>query len=448
MSRRRIALGLVANAYDKLLIAGIQLLMVPVLLWQWGLHLYGCWLVLATVPGFLALADMGFSGAAYARMIGQVARGERAAAVRVLQTACQVLAIGSAVVLPAALAVIWAVPGGWLPTDAALSAEATRITLALLVLYGLTVFQAQLAGSAFASVQLAPLYAFTASHVALLENALLAGAAVAGLGPVGGAAGLLAGRVIGTVAQRLLLWRKAPWLRFGIAQADAAERRVLARSAAGMLAIPLGQALVLQGSVVALSAAAGSAATAAFVAARTLSRIGLQATQLLTHAVMPEFAAAHARGDRQSEAQLLLAVAGAALAAALPFALVIGLGGAWLIALWTGGAIVAPAGLMPAFAASVLASGLWTPMSTLMYSINRQDAFAWAYLLLGIAAVVMTVVLGRTLGATGAALTLAALDVVMLAVIARFARRHWLRGLPTAAVARALVTRGRAAMRR
>lgn len=442
-SGRRIAWGVAANLYDKLLIAGIQLLMVPVLVLHWGLHLYGCWIVLATIPSFLALADLGFGGAAYLRMIALVAQGKRDAAVVVLQTACQAVAVASAMVLPVALLAIWSVPDAWLPSDPALPPGDARLVLGLLVLYALAVFQAMLQGAGYASVQLAPLFAFTGAHVLLLESALLGIAVVTGHGPVAGAAALLVGRLTGIVAQWLVLRRHAPWLHFGVARADAAERRILARSAVGMLAVPLALATALQGSVIALGAAAGPAATPAFVAARTLSRIALQVTQLLTHALMPEFTAAHARGDRHGQAGMLLAVSGTAALAALPFALLIGLGGDWILRLWTGGAVTAPPGLMPAIALSIVFGGLWAPLSNLMLAIDRHAAFAWPYLLLASVSVGITYALGHVLGSTGAALALAGLDAAMCVVVGRFAAMHWLRGLPLGAVARGHMARVR-----
>lgn len=438
MSRRRIAWGAAANLYDKLLIAGIQLLMVPLLVLHWGLPLYGSWVLLATIPGVLAVADLGFGGAANLRMVGLMALGKRDEAVVVLQTACQVVAIASTAVLVAAAFAIWATPASWLPAGPALPADDVRIVLVLLVLYVLAVFQSMLSGAAYASVQLAPLYALTAAHVTLLENALFVAVVTTGHGPVAGAGAMLAGRVVGTIGQRVLLRWRQPWLRFGVARADSGERRLLARSAIGVAAIPVSQALVLQGSVLALGAAAGPIATPAYVAARTLSRIGLQTTQLLTYAIMPEFTAAHARADRLAQTKMLIALIGTALLVALPFALVIGLAGDWLLARWTGGAIVAPPGLMPAIALTVALGGLWFPLSALMLAIGRQDAFVWAYLAGGLASVGMTYLLAQTLGATGAALAVAAMDGCMCVVVGSFAYRHWWRDLPIAPAVRSM----------
>lgn len=448
MRRRRILLGLASTVYDKLLIAALQLLMVPLLLTHWGVPLYGCWVILATVPAFLALADLGFGGAAFVRMTAMVARGDRDGAVTVLQTACQLVAGASLVAMTVGLMAIAAVPETWLPTDAEFPVSQARAVLAMLMLYTLVVLQSSLFSGSFSSVGLFPLYAFTNAHVYLLECVLIALVVIGGYGPVAAAVAMLASRLAGLVMHAALLRRREPWLRYGFARASRTERHILARSARGMLAVPLGQATALQGTVLALGAAAGPAAAPVFVAARTLSRIALQMTQLLNHALLPEFAAAQAKEDSRGQAAMLTAVIALSVAVSLPLAVVLAFGGDWILRLWTAGALVASAGLMPTLAMSVLLGGLWAPLSSLMYAVDRQDAFAWWYLGGGIVAVAVTAALASALGATGAALALAVLDGVMVAVVGRFAWRFWLRGLPMVDVARAALRQGRAALQR
>lgn len=73
---RRLSLGVLANAYDKLVIAGIQLLLVPVLALHWGIEIYGTWVLLSTIPSFLSASDLGFATAAGTRMTMLASRGE------------------------------------------------------------------------------------------------------------------------------------------------------------------------------------------------------------------------------------------------------------------------------------------------------------------------------------------------------------------------------------
>lgn len=435
MIARRIGLNLAATVYDKLLVAGVQLALVPLLVMHWGVPVFGSWVLLSAVPAMLALGDFGFGGAAFVRMTALVARGQRDAAVVVLHTARQVVLFVGALLLAVASAAIWSIPDAWLPRTVGLGAGDARAVLQLLLIYALVVLQGTLQASSFASVRLFALSYFVNAHVILLENVLLAGAVLLGHGPVAAAAAMLTGRLVGTAGQALLLRWRVPWLTFGIARADPAERRVLARSAASMVAVPAAQSLALQGTVIVLGAAAGGAAVPAFAAARTLSRIGLQATQLLTQALIPEFAVARAEDNRRGQAAMLLAVLGLTTTLALPFAMVLAIAGDWLLRLWTGGALAVPAGLMPVVALSVVFAALWQPLSNLMMAIDRQAAFAWAYLTLGPISLAITYAGARLLGGTGAAIGAAALDAAMMVVVGRFAWRHWLRGLPVGEVA-------------
>ena len=430
MSRRRIVLGIGANAFDRVAIALCQLLLVPVLARQWGLHLYGCWVMLATIPSFLALADFGFGGAASVRMTALVAQGERDRAIVVLHTATRSIVLASALMLVVGWAAVALVPGGWLPADPALTVGDARRVLAILILYALAVLQNGLQTGAFRSASLFPLGAFATTVVYVAESLLVIVAVLAGVGLVGAALAMLAGRLAGLLWQGWLLARRVPWLPYGVARADGEEARTLAAPAVAMLAIPLGQAAVLQGSVVALGAAAGPAATPAFAAARTLSRLGLQLTYLVTHAVMAEFTAAAARDDRLAQARLLLAVLATAILTTAPLALLIGLAGPMLMRWWTHGVVLPPPGLMPAMAMTVLLGGAWAPLSTLMLAVNRHASFSYAFLLLGLVSLAATYAFATRFGATGAAMAMVGLDGAMVVVVGRFVQRRWLRELP------------------
>ena len=73
---RRILHGLSANAYGQLVVIVIQLAGVPILLHAWGTQLYGEWLILAAIPTYLSMADLGFSQSAGNDMTARMARGD------------------------------------------------------------------------------------------------------------------------------------------------------------------------------------------------------------------------------------------------------------------------------------------------------------------------------------------------------------------------------------
>ena len=61
---RRLLQGFGASALYPIVTAIVQVLTVPIFLRFWGPGLYGEWLVLITVPQYMALSDMGFGSVA------------------------------------------------------------------------------------------------------------------------------------------------------------------------------------------------------------------------------------------------------------------------------------------------------------------------------------------------------------------------------------------------
>lgn len=76
MRWRRVFLGVLSVGYSKIVVAFMQLAMVPVLATTWGLDTYGQWLMLTTVPIFLGASDFGFGTAAGNRLTAEVAKAQ------------------------------------------------------------------------------------------------------------------------------------------------------------------------------------------------------------------------------------------------------------------------------------------------------------------------------------------------------------------------------------
>src|SRR3989442_257140 len=83
---RRLLKGFGANLYGQAAVVVIQLAGVPILLNYWHPQLYGEWLILFAIPGYLSMTDLGFSQSAANDMTARVARGDRAGALTVFQS--------------------------------------------------------------------------------------------------------------------------------------------------------------------------------------------------------------------------------------------------------------------------------------------------------------------------------------------------------------------------
>lgn len=439
----RVSRGIAANVYDKLIIAGVQIALVPILAIHWGLATYGAWVLLATIPSFLSVSDFGFATAAGTQMTMLVAQGRRDEAVRVFQSAWAVILPICALVLTVALLACWLVPAGMLPTAPGFATDDARVTLALLSAYGLMSLQGSIFNAGFRCQGLFALGTFWFANTLLAENLLLVAAVLLlGASPAVGAAALLVGRTAALVAQNVLLRHYGPWLRIGLGEARRDTARSLLSPAIAIMMLPLSQASFLQGTAIALGAAAGPIAVPAFTAARTLSRIGLQMTQLLVHAIMPEYSSAVAREDRRGQAMMLAATLASAAIVLVPFALVLALFGPRLVALWTHGEIIASRGLMIVMALTVVLGGFWNPVSNLILAMNRHASFSYPFVVLALLTMPVSYILSRQYGSTGAGLSIALMDLAMCMVIARLGRQLFVS--PAEVIAAAGDLRGRA----
>ena len=84
VSRMRRGAG--AQAFNQAVQIFVRLAEVPLLLGFWGLQLYGEWLMVATIPVYLAIADGGFASAAGREMTMRTGRGDRSGALSVFHS--------------------------------------------------------------------------------------------------------------------------------------------------------------------------------------------------------------------------------------------------------------------------------------------------------------------------------------------------------------------------
>lgn len=425
MSRTRLSLGLSAYALDKVVVAVVQILMVPVLANAWGLELYGIWAIMLTVPSFLGLGDFGIVASAGARMISAVARDEWAEARRTLHTAwvATLVIVATAMVLVVAV-LVW-LPDGVLPTSGAFDEERSRLTLMVLLAYGLITIIFRLNTAAFRAALRYSLASLCSTSVYLVENLVLIALAATGNDPLIAALGLLTVRLAWIAGLFVLSYRQLPDLCPGISQASRSEWLLMWRPALAASALGFGLAGYLQGSVMILGALAGAAAVPAFIAVRTLSRLGVQVSTLVSLPVMQEFGNAMGKGETYRAGRYfgLVAVTAAVMAGGAGLGLIVL--GAPFVRLWTSGAIVADQTLITFMAVSSIAAMLWNPLSNLILAINRQHAFSYVNLLVSALGLVLIWLTARSLGSASAGLSFALVDCVTLGAVLLFIARNW-----------------------
>jgi O-antigen/teichoic acid export membrane protein len=248
--------------------------------------------------------------------------------------------------------------------------------------------------------------------------ALVAGALLFhGFAPA--AALMLATRVTALIGMAALLTRAAPWLRVGFALASFADIRRLSGPALAVMALPAAFAVSLQGFVLVAGATLSLDAVAAFSTARTLTRVVIQAGNVVNSAVMPEVTRAFGTRDGGRLRRLvrlnLFSVGGLnglALAAVATF-------GSAIVAAWTRGRVAPDATLVVGLAVAAALHSLWLSQANLVLAVNRHAGYSYWFLVVCVASVLAAIPVARLLGVDGLPLPLLVGECAMVPIVAR-----------------------------
>ena len=282
--RSRVLAGSGANAIGQVLSIGIQLASLPLFLHYWDATNYGVWLILAAIPSYLAMADVGIVTAAGNRMMIAMGMQEPAEANKIFQSALLfvLLVCGAliAILIPAIL---------FFPIPNITANSYYRI--AILFLSGcvfLTLFGG-LTDAIFKSTERYPTGTMLSNLVRLLEwCGSILGLIFFGTFSAVAAGGFIA-RAIALVFVSAVATKGNHGFRWGVSNANLLEIRGIAKPAFSFMLFPLSFALSIQGFTLLIAHALGPAAVAIFNTYRTFARISVQATSVLSHALWPEF---------------------------------------------------------------------------------------------------------------------------------------------------------------
>ncbi len=418
-----IAKAISSNLYIQIVQTIAQFLLVPVLASHWGLKVYGTWLLLSTVPSYLAMADLGLGSAAGNDMAAHVARGERdiaaatynAVRLTVLLVVVAMLGMGGIV-----LYVLF--PHLLDGSQAILGGHAQAVMMAMIA-YGGIALTNNVIAAGYRCIGGYAVSGYIGGTLLLTEVVLVVVVVVNGGGIAAAATAYLGIRLIGTIIFGVDLARRAPWLvRWDVKPSWRLVRRLL-RPAVAVMAVPVAQAFSIQGMVAMIGLVGGAAAIPAFTAVRTLSRVVIQAILIVNHAIMPSFTTASAVSDQESTRRFAMMSMATSFGFGIPGMLALIVGGQFFVIHWTGGKIHPDFVLIGIMAITTFLAALWLPVSNLILSINRHESFTYYYLVVTLLALALSYLLISWLGSTGAALALLIIDAVMIRHVFRMASR-------------------------
>lgn len=168
------------------------------------------------------------------------------------------------------------------------------------------------------------------------------------------------------------------------------------------LIIQLAQMVSIQGSVLAVGAALGSAQVVLFGVLRTMVFSARQILGLLSHPAWPEITRLDALGEKKKLRRLFLIVFNMTMLATLAIATILHLFGNEIFRLWLGDKVPYSQSAMDMFLVYVLFNVLWTTCSHLPMALNRHASLARLSLLASVSGVALAYVGGINFGLEGA----------------------------------------------
>lgn len=412
-TKRRLFLGFLSNWVSKLAATIVQFVQIPVFLHFWSMPLYGEWMIVNSIPSYLSFSNVGFGTVAGNEMTMMVARDDHDGAVRVFQSCWWLIVFICSATIVLLCGALYFLPAARLLKLTHISDTDTKWIIFYLGVSVLLGQLEQLLQAAYRSIGRYPFGSFLKSMISLGAFTCMIVSVALGAGARMAALVFASANAAGTLLQYAMVRRDVAWLKFGWRYATMGEIRRLTRPAIAFMGFPLGNALNLQGAVLAVGYALGPVAVVIFSTARTVSRVALQMSNMVGGTFEPEMSIAYGAGNTPLVRALLRRACQMAVFVSVSITVVMMAGGPWFLNHWTGGHVPPSRGLLSILLVVVVIYSFWATAASLLTSTNQHQRLAVYYILGTAANCVLCYFLGKAYGLYGAAASLLVCEIVM-----------------------------------
>lgn len=390
-----------------------QLLLVPFFLKAWGPAYYGEWLTLMVIPTVLGFSDMGFGTAAANKFVLRYAAGDRQGAANV--AASGFLALHTIVAI--GLIVSAGVVAGGQQFDffggSLIAREDALLAVAVMVAARITAFYQQLCEAYFNAARRTDVSINLQSAFATVSLVLSILVLITGGGTVLFAWVNFAWTAIFTAGYAVIARRTLQLHLICRGRVQRGDLRSICGNGFGYLLSPVWQAVFFQGTTLVVRAVLGPVAVTVFNTVRTVTRATNQIYTMVISASLSELQYEIGAGHLDRARRIFRV--GLAMIASIAFVGMIALfvSGEWLYGVWTHKALNPPPAMWNIFIAGIGFNAVWWPASFVFQVMNRPYDFAVAGVFCAIVSVVVSYVLARTYGLSGAAAGTVLMDVLL-----------------------------------
>jgi O-antigen/teichoic acid export membrane protein len=413
MLKRRIAGNFLAETFSVFSVACVQILSVPIFLHFWSKEQYGIWLILFSIPSYMALADVGFSTAAGTDASMFKAERKMALARKSLHTGCGAVTGACIMLVLLAALILWVLPSrslGWAGPNPG-DIKWCVFFLSVYTVFGLG-HMLYMALFRTANQYARCIYLF--SFCRLVEVLASGVCLYFGGGFVKVAITLTLVRVLFIAIMHVEGLRLSPELKLGYAAFSWSELRRTWRLSLSYMAFPLGSAVYFQGLTLLTGFLLGPTLVVVFNTARALTRLVAQISTILKMSIMVEFPQLMGSGNMVKAKRINEFALELQLLIAIGLSVALFVFGPWLMKVWTHDKVIIGRGLLTLFLIGAVLNSLWHVSSSLLLGINRHGRLAAAYFIVSLLSIGLAALLAKPFGLDGLAWTMIFCELVLV----------------------------------
>ena len=405
-----------ANSLGQVLGALYQILAVPLYINAWGVSLYGQWLLLSTIPGYLAMSDIGFVSAAANDMTILASKNQQHQALKVFQSIWALILTLSILAFLVIVALLFFMPG-LLAQSSLIDPQELSIIIFCLSVYSLLALHEGLLNAGFRAGGFYGFSVWLSNIQRIVEVSSILTALVLEWRPVEISILMLSIKAIFLVVYKICLSRKVSWISFGFHLTSWLEIRRIINPALGFVAFPAANAIKNQGTITLIGLLLGTSEVVIFSSVRTIFNAGLQLLKIVQHSFWPEISSAFAKQNMQLIQKMNVLICGLAFWVGLLILFALLIFGNMILIHWTLGKIQVPILFLLVMGLGNFAAGIWSGGSTILMAINCHSRVGAYYLLSTVLMLLVVLLLGQRLSLLGYAVLVAATEIFLATIV-------------------------------
>jgi O-antigen/teichoic acid export membrane protein len=403
-----------ASLSSKITVMLIRLLQVPLFISALGVSEYGHWLVISSLPAWLAISNLGFGSVAANDISMSVARGDFKNANRTFSTALVLITLiailGSIIVA----LVVYLLPYNLFSNASVSSAYEIKLAIVWLSISVFVSFSSDILGGRLRAVNKAHEYIFISAVRPWLE--FLGFFLILQFTNRFDYIALIS--AFTTILQVLIVALLSNGARtkviFSIDNVHIEYIKELFKKGIAFQAFPLGNALLFQGNILVIQGVLGPVSVVLFSTARTLVRSINQLMEMINQVVWPEFSLMLGKKDYANAQRLHRIAVFASISAALISIVPLALWGVPIYKFWTGKSIAFNQTLLLLFLLPIPFNAIWYTSSVVHAACNKHEGLAMRYLIACSVSLLACYLLSLILGINGAATSTLFADIILI----------------------------------